>query len=71
MAILTNEVSPVLVTGAHFSPMRNARGTMDTGDERRYDSFGFDSRLCAGTNVGLTRQHLPRAGGILLLIRLG
>ena len=32
MAVLKEIVTPVRVTGAHFSTMRNACGTMDTGD---------------------------------------
>ena len=38
MAFLTNDVTPVLVTGAHFSTSHNAGGTMETGDKRRYDT---------------------------------
>ena len=35
--LLIDNVTPVLVTRGHFSTMRNNCGTMDTGDERRYD----------------------------------
>ena len=45
------------VTGAHFSLMRNACGTMDTGDKRRYDTFVGSRRLHADTDVGLTGQQ--------------
>ena len=54
-------VTPVLVTGVHFSTKRDARGTMDTGDKRRYDSFVCCSRPCAKANAGLTGQQCPQA----------
>ncbi|MGI9411211.1 MAG: hypothetical protein ACR2OV_14125 [Hyphomicrobiaceae bacterium] len=56
-AFLNHLVTPVRVTGAHFSTMRNVCGTMDTGDERRYDLFVFCIRPNADANVGLTGQQ--------------
>jgi hypothetical protein len=53
ITFLTNSVTPVLVTGAHLSLKRNACGTMDTGDKRRYDSFVFCSRPYSDVTVGL------------------
>ena len=41
ITLLTNRVTPVLVTGVHFSTMHNVCGTMDTGDKRRFDPVGI------------------------------
>ena len=40
----------MLVTGVHFSTKRNACGTMDTGDARRYDTeFVLQVLKCDGS----------------------
>ena len=50
IAFHTITVTPVLVTGAHFSPKRHAHGTMDTGDKRRYDLCVFLG-VCLSTSI--------------------
>jgi hypothetical protein len=37
--------------------MRDVCGTMDTGDERRYDLFVFCNRPHANADAGLTGQQ--------------
>ena len=56
-AFPTNKVTPVLVTGVHFCPKRDACGTMDTGDTRRYDSFVFCDCSHVQSNFGVTNRH--------------
>ena len=58
-----NGVAPVLVTGVHFSTRRNACGTMDTGDTRRYDSCVSCRRLRAATKLWLNRTAVCLSPG--------
>ena len=56
--IPNNKVTSVLVTGGHFSAMRDACGSMDTGDKRRYDTVVLQCRPHVAAKAGETGRHL-------------